>query len=72
MYRRRDLKFIASKSKVKMLGGEKGLVCKVIVIERMKYVLRLKYFGYMLDESGIDGAKCVRKVESERKVAGAV
>ena len=31
-----------------------------------------KYLGYVLDEAGTDGAECSRKMESGRRVAGAI
>ena len=35
-------------------------------------MLEFKYLGYVLDESGTDVAERCRKMESGRKVAGAV
>ena len=35
-------------------------------------VLEFKYLGCVLNESGIDEIKCSRKVESGRRVAGAI
>ena len=34
--------------------------------------MEFKNFGYVLDESGTDEAKCRRKVASGRRVAGAI
>ena len=38
----------------------------------LEHILEFKYLGYVLDESGTDGAKCSRKVESGRRVAGEI
>ena len=39
---------------------------------RLEHVSEFKYLGYVLDESGTDGAKCNRKMASGRRVAGAI
>ena len=38
----------------------------------LEHVSEFKFLGYMLDESGTDGAECSRKIASGRKVAGAI
>ena len=71
--RRRGLKFNTSKRKVMLLGWEEGLECEVCVdVIRLEHVSEFKYLGYVLDESGTDGAKCNRKVASGRRVAGTI
>ena len=56
-----------------VLNGEEGLECEVHVDGiRLEYILEFKYLGYVLDESGTDGAKCSWKVASRRRVAGAI
>ena len=73
VYRRRGLKVNAGKSKMMMLGGEERLECEVCVDGiRLELVLEFKCLGYVWDESGNDEAKCSRKVESGRRVAGAI
>ena len=53
--RRRGLKIDAAKSKVIVLGGEKGLECEVCVDRiRLEHVSEFKYFGYVLVESFTD------------------
>ena len=34
--------------------------------------MEFKYLGCVLDESGTDEVECHRKVESERRIAGAI
>ena len=69
MCRRRLLKVNASKSKVKALNGEEGLKCEVHVdVIRLKHVSELKYLECVLDESGINGAECSKKVGGELQV----
>ena len=58
--RRRSLKVNTDKSKVMVLGGEEGLEIRVDGA-RLEQVLEFKYFGCVLDESGIDGAEYRRK-----------
>ena len=71
--RRRELKVNVGKSKVMVLSGEEGLECEVPVDGiRLEHVSEFKYLGYVLDESGTDGAQCSRKVASGRRVAGAI
>ena len=68
--RRREMKVNAAKSRVKVMNEEDGLECEVHVDRiRLEYVSEFKYLGYVLDESGTDGAKCSGKVASGRKVA---
>ena len=56
-----------------MLGGEHGLECRVSVDGiRFEHVLKFKYLGSVVDESGTDEAECSRKLASRRRVAGAV
>ena len=38
----------------------------------MEHFSEYKYLGYVLDESGTDGAECSRKVTNGRRVAGAI
>ena len=52
---RRGLKVNAGKSKVTVLNGEEGLEHEVRVDE-IHLKQEFKYFGYVLDESGTDGA----------------
>ena len=71
--RRRGLKVNIGKSKVMILNGEEGLESKVHVDGiRLGLVSELNYLGCVLDESGINGAECNRKVVSGRKFAGAI
>ena len=73
MCRRRELKVNASKSKVMVLNGEEGLKCKVHADGiRLEHVSKFKYFGCVLEESGIDGAEFNRKVVSRRRFAGGI
>ena len=69
--KRRGLKVNAGEGKVMELSGEEGLECEVHVDGiRLEHVSEFKYFGCVLEESGIDGAECSRKVASGRRVAG--
>ena len=53
--------------------GEEGLECEVFVDGiRLEHVSEFKYSGCVLDESGTDEAKCRRKMESGRRVPGAI
>ena len=55
--RRRGLKINADKSKVMMLNEEEGLECEVHADGiRFDHVSEFKYFGCVLNESGIDDA----------------
>ena len=38
----------------------------------LEHVLKFKYLGCVLDESGRDGAECSRKVVSGRRVEGVI
>ena len=59
--------------RVMVLNGGKRLECEVHVDEiRLERDSEFKYLGYVLDESGTDGAECNRKVASGRRVAGAI
>ena len=69
----RGLRVNASKSKVVVLNREEGLECKVHVDRIcLEDVSEFKYFGCVLDESGTDRAGFNRKVESRRRLAGAI
>ena len=71
--RRRGLKVNAGKSKVIVLGGEKGLECEIFVDGmRLEHVSEFKYLGCVMNESGTDEAECRRKVASGRRVTGAI
>ena len=71
--RRRGLKVNADKSKVIVLGGEKGRECEIRVDgTRLEQVSEFKYLGCALNESNTDDAESLRKVPSGRKVAGAI
>ena len=73
MCRRRSLKVNTGKSKVMLLGEEEGLECEVCAEGiRLEHVLKFKYFGCVLDESGTDDAECSRKVAIGREVTGAI
>ena len=70
---RRSLKVNAGKSKVMVLGGEEGLECEISLKGiRLEYVLKIKYLGCVLDESGTDEAECSRKVASGRRGVGSI
>ena len=68
MYRRRELKVNAGKSKVMGLNEEEVHVDGI----RLEHVREFKYLGCVLDESSTYGAVCSRKVASGRRVAGAI
>ena len=73
MCRIRGLKVNAGKSKVMVLGGEEELECEVCIDGiRLEHVYEFKYLRCVLDESGTDEAECCKKVESGRRVAGAI
>ena len=73
VYRRRGLKVNADKSKVMVLGGEEELECEVCIYRIcLEHVLKFKYLGCVLDESGTDEAECSRKVVSGRRVPGVI
>ena len=73
VFRRCGLKVNADTSKVMVLFGEEGLGCEIRVYRaRFELVSEFKYLGYVLNESGTDGAECRRKAESGRKVATAI
>ena len=56
-----------------VLNGEEGLECEVHVDGiRLDHVSEFKYLRCILDESGIDGSECSKKVASGIKVAGAL
>ena len=70
--RRRGFKVNAGKIKVMVLNGE-ALECEVHVDgSRLEHIAKFKYLGYVLDESGTNGAECKRKVVSGRRIAGAI
>ena len=57
--RRGGMKVNEAKSKVMVFGGEKGLVCKVLVDGmQMEHVSEFKYLGCVSEYLGTDGAKC--------------
>ena len=61
------------KNKVMVLNREEGIDWEVYVDGiYLEYVSKFKYLGYVLDESGTDGAECSRKVASGRRVASAI
>ena len=65
------MKVNAGKSKEMVLNGEEGLECEVHVDGiRFEHVSEFKYLGYVLVESGTDGAQCKRIVASGRRTAG--
>ena len=39
---------------------------------RLEHISEFKYLGWVLDEAGTDGAKCIRKMASGRRAAGAI
>ena len=56
-----------------VFGGEEGLECEVCVDRiRLEHVSEFKYLGCVLDKSGTDEAECSRKVESGKRIAGAI
>ena len=71
--RRRGMKVNAGKSRVILLYGEEELECAVYLIEiLLEEVSEFEYLGFVLDESGTNGAECSRKVVNGRRVAGAI
>ena len=55
---RRGLKVNAVKTKVMVLNGEEGLECEVHVDGiHLEHISKLKYLGYVLDDSGTDGGR---------------
>ena len=71
--RRKALKVNVSKSKVRLLGWEKGLECEVCLDGvRLENVSEFKYLGCVLNELDADEAECNRKVASGRRVGGAI
>ena len=71
--RRRGLKVNAGKSKVMILNGEEGLEREVYIDRiHLEHVSEFEYLGFVLDESGTDGAECSTKVASGRRVAGTI
>ena len=71
--RRRGLKVNVGKSKGMALNGEEGLESEVHVDGvRLEHAYELKYLECLLDETGIDGAECIRKMASGRRVEGAI
>ena len=50
--KKKSLKVNAGKSKVMVLGGEKGLECEVCVnVVRLEHVSEFKYLGCVFDKS---------------------
>ena len=73
MCRGRGLNVNARKNKVKVMNGNEGLECGVYLDGvRLEHVSELKNLGCVLDEAGIDGAECSRKVASGRRITGAI
>ena len=73
MYRRRGLKVNEGKSKMMMLNGEERLECEYGVNGvRLEHVWEFKYLLCVLDESGKGEVECRKKVESGRRIAGAI
>ena len=71
--RRRGLKINAGKSKVMVMNGEEELECEVYIDgAHLEHVSEFKYLGCVLDEAGTDGVECSRKMESGRRMAGAI
>ena len=63
----------AGKRKVVVLNGEEGLESEVHVDGiHLEHVLEFQYLRCVLDESSTDGAECIRKVASGRRVAGVI
>ena len=61
MCSKRLLKVNAGKSKVIVMNGEEGPECEAHVDGIcLEHVSEFKYFWYVLDESGTDGAECSR------------
>ena len=56
-----------------VLNGQVGLECEVYIDRiHLEHALEFNYLGFVLDESGTNGAECSRKVTSRRRVAGAI
>ena len=56
-----------------VLGGEEGVEYEVCVnLMRFEHLLEYKYFGCVLNESGINEVECSRKVVSGTRVVGAI
>ena len=71
--RGKSMKVNASKSKMMVLGGEKGLECEVCVDGiHIEHVSKFKYLEYVLNESGTDETECSKKVASGRRVTGTI
>ena len=67
--RKIGMKVNAGNNKVMVLNGKEGIEYEVLIngID-LEHVLEFKYLGYVLDESGTDGAEYCRKVMSGRRV----
>ena len=73
VYRRRELKVNACKSKVMLMNREEGFEFEVHIDGiRLVYVSEFKYLGCVLDESGTDVVECSRRAASGRREAGAI
>ena len=71
--RGRVLKVKADMSKVMGTDGDEGLECEIRVDgTRLEQLSEFKYLGCALNESGTDDAECRSKVDSGKKVAGAI
>ena len=69
MYRKRELKVNAGKSKVMVMNGEDELECEVHVDGIcLEHTSEFKYLGCILEESGTDGTESSRKVARGRRV----
>ena len=56
-----------------VLNGEEELECEFHVdVIYLEHVPEFKYLRCVLDESGTDGAECIRKVTRGMRVAGAI
>ena len=67
--RKIDVKTNPGMRKVMVLGGGEG-GWRVRI--RLEHVSEFKYLGCVLEKSGTDEAECRKKVESGRRVAGAI
>ena len=66
-------KVTVDKSRVMVLGGEKRLVCDIIVDgSQLKQSQEFQYLGFVLDESSTDRAEFHGKVLSAREVPGVI
>ena len=60
-------------NEIVVLGGKEVLLCEFCADEtQLEDVSKLKYLRFLLGESSTDVSECCRKVESERKISGAI